>query len=134
MLIILIGLGGYNASAQLLPNKIDFETTMFSYKLHQGKLRIGRDQMKAILRKHPTQLQNFNSGNTSLAVSTLFQLVGLVAIGGYASDRLFNNNIRNEFLIGGGVLLAISIPINVTSKRKIGTAVASYNIAKSKEQ
>lgn len=101
---------------------------MFGYKMYQGETQIGRQRMRGLMLNCPKPLEKFNTGNKVLSVSTLFQLVSLVCVAGYASDRYFNNKINNELLIAGGAVFLVGVGLNVSAKKQIGVSIGKYNI------
>lgn len=128
LLIVSMSLGTNKACAQQLPNKISYTPTVFGYKMYQGNVQIGRERMRALMKECPGPLESFNTGNKVMAVSTLFELVSLVCLAGYASDRIFNDRINNELLIAGGAVFIAGIGLNISAKKQIGISLGKYNI------
>lgn len=111
-----------------LPEKLDFQPTLFSYRLKKGPVNVGRSRANVLMKDCPAALKNYNNGNSTLAVSTIFQLLGTVALIGYGTDYYFNDKSSPQYLVLGGVLLTASIPLNISGKRQVGTGVGKYNI------
>lgn len=127
MTVFLVGMF-HCLTAQQLPSTVSYSSTMFGYKLHQGEIQIGRERMRGLMLNCEKPLEKFNTGNKVLSVSTLFQLVSLVCVAGYATDRYFNDKINNELLIAGGAVFLVGVGLNVSAKKQIGVSVGKYNI------
>lgn len=128
IIIAIMVLGAKPCVAQPLREKVEYKSTFLGYKISQDSIRIGRERMRVLMKDCNYSLDQFNTGNKTFAVSTLFQLVGVVCLAGYATNRYLNNQINNNLLISGGVLMGVSIPIQQSAKKQINGSIANYNI------
>ncbi|MDP4663698.1 MAG: hypothetical protein NWQ55_04785 [Salibacteraceae bacterium] len=122
-----------DTNAQQLPNKITFKSTFLNYKLYQGDVYIGRERARALMLNCNPHLEKFNTGNQVLSVSTMFQLVSLVCLTGYATQRAFSENANPELLVAGVAIMVAGVAINISAKRQIAVAVGNYNIKCAKD-
>lgn len=107
---------------------IDMASSFFSgFRFYVANQRIDNKELKTLLKTNGVAFAQFKSANTSGAFSTILGYTGGFLIGWPIGTAIAGGK-PNWALAGiGAGLTAVSIPLSISAKKKLKSAVSTYN-------
>jgi hypothetical protein len=128
VLITLFSLCSTFSFGQNVTDSIFIKKESDGYHYYQGKNKLSKNEYVTVLKSNEQAYKQYKSAQSTYTISRVFSLVGGALIGYRLGEALGGRNDDTWVLAGVGAgLIAVAIPLRISSSKKYGQSRKTYN-------